>query len=181
MAVAGRSRSTQLASLKTIYRETSQISNLSFSPDGQAIATNGQDGSIFLWDVQTGQGDRWIAHDAPVLAVRFNPVGQTLASSSLTEPCVCGMYKLTNAYKCYRVIRAAFGRSLLILKVKRWQVAVMTKPFAMGRADRGLPAGARRTQGRGLRASLSSNRADSRQAAALTKRFDCGMCKAEPV
>ena len=67
---------------KTIYRETSQISNLSFSPDGQAIATNGQDGSIFLWDVQTGQGDRWIAHDAPVLAVRFNTVGQTLASSS---------------------------------------------------------------------------------------------------
>ncbi len=67
---------------KTIYRETSQTLNLSFSPDGQTIATNGQDGSVFLWDVQTGQGDRWIAHDAPVLAVRFSPVGQTLASSS---------------------------------------------------------------------------------------------------
>ncbi|MBD2259293.1 NB-ARC domain-containing protein [Pseudanabaena sp. FACHB-2040] len=67
---------------RTLYRETSLISNLSFSPDGQTIATNGEDGSIFLWDVQTGQGDRWIAHDAPVLAVLFNPVGQTLASSS---------------------------------------------------------------------------------------------------
>ncbi|MBD1916469.1 MULTISPECIES: NB-ARC domain-containing protein [Cyanophyceae] len=67
---------------KTIYRENSLISNLSFSPDGQTIATNGQDGSIFVWDVQTGQGDRWIAHNAPVLAVLFNPVGQTLASSS---------------------------------------------------------------------------------------------------
>ncbi|HEY9655375.1 MAG TPA: WD40 repeat domain-containing protein, partial [Crinalium sp.] len=67
---------------KTLYRETSLISNLSFSPDGQTIATNGEDGSVFLWDVQTGQSDRWIAHDAPVLAVLFNPVGQTLASSS---------------------------------------------------------------------------------------------------
>ncbi|MBD2115124.1 MULTISPECIES: NB-ARC domain-containing protein [Cyanophyceae] len=67
---------------KTLYRETSLISNVSFSPDGQTIATNGEDGSIFLWDVQTGQGDRWIAHDAPVLAVLFNPAGQTLASSS---------------------------------------------------------------------------------------------------
>ncbi|MBD2067800.1 pentapeptide repeat-containing protein [Leptolyngbya sp. FACHB-671] len=69
---------------RTLYRENSQsqISNLSFSPDGQTIATNGQGGSVFLWDVQTGQGDRWIAHDAPVLAVRFSPVGQTLATSS---------------------------------------------------------------------------------------------------
>ncbi|MBW4459086.1 MAG: pentapeptide repeat-containing protein [Nodosilinea sp. WJT8-NPBG4] len=67
---------------KTIYRENSQISNLSFSPDGQAIATNGQDGSIFIWDIKTGQSDRWVAHGASVLAVRFNPVGQTLASSS---------------------------------------------------------------------------------------------------
>ncbi|MBD2120436.1 NB-ARC domain-containing protein [Trichocoleus sp. FACHB-262] len=67
---------------KTLYRENSLISNLSFSLDGQTIATNGEDGSIFVWDVQTGRVDRWIAHDAPVLAVLFNPVGQTLASSS---------------------------------------------------------------------------------------------------
>jgi WD40 repeat protein/transcriptional regulator with XRE-family HTH domain len=58
------------------------LTSLSFSPDGQTVATNGQDGSIFLWDVQTGHLDRWSGHDAPVWAVTFNPNGQTLASSS---------------------------------------------------------------------------------------------------
>ncbi|MBW4527067.1 MAG: pentapeptide repeat-containing protein [Phormidium tanganyikae FI6-MK23] len=87
---------------KTINRENSQISNLSFSPDGQTIATNGEDGSIFLWDVQTGQGDRWIAHDAPILAVRFNPVGQTLASSSYDRT-VCLWDVQT--HQCLQVLR----------------------------------------------------------------------------
>jgi WD40 repeat protein len=91
---------------KTIYRETSQVSNLSFSPDGQAIATNGQDGSVFLWDVQTGQGDRWIAHDAPGIAVLFNPVGQSLASSSYDQT-----VRLWNVstHQCLHVLRGHQG------------------------------------------------------------------------
>jgi WD40 repeat protein/transcriptional regulator with XRE-family HTH domain len=91
---------------KTLYRETSRVSNLSFSPDGQTIATNGQDGSIFLLDVQTGQGDRWIAHDAPVIAVLFSPVGQSLASSSYDQT-----VRLWNVstHQCLQVLRGHQG------------------------------------------------------------------------
>ncbi|MDX2100249.1 MAG: NB-ARC domain-containing protein, partial [Leptolyngbyaceae cyanobacterium bins.59] len=45
---------------------TSWTSSLSFSPDGQTIATNGQDGSLLLWDVSTGSLRQWSGHAAPV-------------------------------------------------------------------------------------------------------------------
>ena len=61
---------------------TSWTSDLSFSPDGQTVATNGQDGSIVVWNVQTGFLNQWSGHDAPVWAVIFDPKGQTLASGS---------------------------------------------------------------------------------------------------
>jgi WD40 repeat protein/transcriptional regulator with XRE-family HTH domain len=61
---------------------TSWTSDLSFNPDGQTVATNGQDGSILVWHVQTGSLNQWSGHDAPVWTVRFNPTGQTLASGS---------------------------------------------------------------------------------------------------
>ena len=61
---------------------TSWTSGLSFSPDGQTVATNGQDGSILVWNVQTGYLDRWSGHDGPVWAVVFASSGQILASSS---------------------------------------------------------------------------------------------------
>jgi WD40 repeat protein/transcriptional regulator with XRE-family HTH domain len=61
---------------------TSWISDLSFSPDGQTVATNGQDGSILVWNVETGCLDRWSGHDAPVWAVICDRQGQTLASGS---------------------------------------------------------------------------------------------------
>jgi WD40 repeat protein len=59
----------------------SWTSGLSFSPDGQTVATNGQDGSILIWNLQTGHLDRCSGHDAPVWAVVCAPWGQTLASS----------------------------------------------------------------------------------------------------
>jgi WD40 repeat protein len=58
-------RLTPLSPYKTLQRPTdstthltSWISSLSFSPDGQTVATNGQDGSILVWNVQTGHLDR---------------------------------------------------------------------------------------------------------------------------
>lgn len=62
---------------------SSWTSYLSFSPDGQTLATNGQDGSIAIWNVQTGELNQWDGHETPtVWAVLFNPQGKTLVSSS---------------------------------------------------------------------------------------------------
>lgn len=61
---------------------TSWTSYLSFSPDSQTVATNGQDGSILIWNLQTESLSQWSGHDAPVWTVMFNPSGKTLASGS---------------------------------------------------------------------------------------------------
>jgi|GEM_PF-3964462 len=68
--------------LSSTTRWISSLSNLCFSPDGQTLAINRHDESIVLWNVQTGQLDRWSAHSAPVWKVLFSPGGQILASGS---------------------------------------------------------------------------------------------------
>lgn len=74
---------------KTLRRTTdltaslsSWTSDLSFNADGQTVATNGQDGFILVWHVQTGALNQWSGHSAPIWTVRFNPTGQILASGS---------------------------------------------------------------------------------------------------
>ena len=64
---------------------TSWASSLSFSPDGQTVATNGQDGSLLLWNVSMGLLHQWFGHDAPVWTVAFDATGNVLASGSKDE------------------------------------------------------------------------------------------------
>ena len=61
---------------------TSWTSDLSFNFEGQNIATNGQDGAILIWNVQTSVLHQLLGHDAPVWTVRFHPTGKTLVSGS---------------------------------------------------------------------------------------------------
>lgn len=61
---------------------TSWTSDLSFSSNGQLLATNGQDGSILISNVETASLNHWLGHDAPVWTVLFNPSGTILASGS---------------------------------------------------------------------------------------------------
>jgi WD40 repeat protein/transcriptional regulator with XRE-family HTH domain len=90
---------------KTFSRPTrwiSSLSNVSFSPDGQTLAINRHDGSIALWNIQSGHLDRWTAHNATVWTVLFNPGGQILASGSYD--CTVRLWDV-QTHHCLRVLR----------------------------------------------------------------------------
>ncbi len=62
---------------------TGPITDLAYSPDGQYIASSSLDGTIILWDAQTGQLiRRFDGHDAGVNSVAFNNDGTLLVSAS---------------------------------------------------------------------------------------------------
>lgn len=62
-----------------------QGGGLAFSPDGQSIATGGQDGSIVIWDVATGEEINTIhEHSSQVTSLDFNADGSLLASAEET-------------------------------------------------------------------------------------------------
>ena len=64
------------------------VQSISFSPDGQTIASGGDDGTVRLWDVETGKNIKTLTktltgHIHRVTSVRFSPDGETIATGSL--------------------------------------------------------------------------------------------------
>src|SRR5262249_31987226 len=75
----------------------------SFSPCGRRIATGGENNSVKVWDVDTGQETLTLkGHTGPVLSVTFSADGRRIASGSGGETA--------------RVWDAATGQELLVLK-----------------------------------------------------------------
>lgn len=68
--------------LRHSHRLPDAVYSLVFSPDGKTLASGSEDGSIRLWDVETGQqvGKALNGHTDYVASVAFSPDGKTLAS-----------------------------------------------------------------------------------------------------
>ena len=62
---------------------TEKVSCITFSPDGQTLASGSWDNTVRLWDVRTGKHLRTLTgHVKVVNSISFNPDEQTLATSS---------------------------------------------------------------------------------------------------
>ena len=71
--------------MKTFLGLKSGVETIAFSPDGETIAAAGdEDGSIKLWDVDTGELKSYlrIESESEIEKIAFSPDGQTIASCS---------------------------------------------------------------------------------------------------
>jgi WD40 repeat protein len=72
-----------LQKLRTLSGQTGTIRRVAFSPDGQLIASGGDDNSALLWSADTGQAYFSFRANGPVVALAFNSDGRTLIVSAV--------------------------------------------------------------------------------------------------
>jgi WD40 repeat protein len=66
-----------------LRKHESLINALAFSPNGEFLASGGDDRSIVLWELSTGKSKRTLkGHDVTVSSLAFSPTGDLLASGT---------------------------------------------------------------------------------------------------
>ena len=113
----------------TLTGHTYLVNSVSFSLDGETLASGSSDNTIRLWDVHTGQALRTLTgHTLSVYSVSFSPEGETLASGS--------------ADATIRLWDVRTGQTLQILPTLGWPVgevySVIFNPFGNKLASGGF-------------------------------------------
>ena len=93
-----------------------RVSGIAFSPDGQRIATAGNDSAIRVWDSHTGaEVYDLTGHTGPAFSVAFSPDGQTLASSSVDR--TIKLWSLPSAGGPVAVPLTLYGHTAAVYRV----------------------------------------------------------------
>jgi serine/threonine protein kinase len=87
-----------------ILQDQTEVTSVSFSPDGERIASAGGDGMVKIWNSRTGQKLRsFSAHTHSVVCVAFHPDGKHLASAGADG--MVKVWDLTSAPEIREVFR----------------------------------------------------------------------------
>ena len=86
LSAAENQWSQKMSLSKTLTGDSTFANPVAIAPDGKTLANGGGDGTIRLWDLQTGELKKTFkGHTSAVYVLVFSPDGQTLASGSADE------------------------------------------------------------------------------------------------
>ena len=120
------------ARIHSLQGHAAKVTTIAASPDGASIASGGWDGTVRLWNVETGVEQRTLRPQANVNAVAFSPDGRTVVSAGADGKLtvwstVAGGEPLREFGGGFPVVALSFatdGRSLLAasadMTVRQW-------------------------------------------------------------